>query len=92
MRYVLFTTTFLMASSGFALADACSDLVRQAQAALSSPEVGAEMRTEFERLLDVGKSGDIASCEGATTGSINQSPMPGAGPSGRRCSKTPDTV
>jgi hypothetical protein len=91
MRNIILTLALLLTTSLPAFADACGDLVRQAEQQLSSPSLDGTLRSQLQQLLDVGKAGDLARCEGAT-GSINQSPMPGASPTGRQCIKTPDTV
>jgi hypothetical protein len=91
MKRFATVVAFTFALSGAALADACSDLVDQAQAGLGMSDVDETTRTQLQQLLETGKTGDVSRCEAAITATIPQS-SPAGGPGGHSCSKSPDTV
>ncbi len=92
MKCIAAVVFLMVGIAGFAHADACSDLIDQAEAGLSMDNVDETARIQLQQLLQTGKSGDASRCEAALTATIPQS-SPTEGPSGRGCSKkSPDTV
>jgi hypothetical protein len=93
MKRVVLLTTLVFLPCSEAMADACDDLISAAQGALAQSSPSPEAKSQLEGLLEFGRSakakGDIASCEAATTGSL-QSPAP----SGRshKCENSEQTV
>jgi hypothetical protein len=92
VKHVAISLMVLMTSSTLALADACTDLVGQADAALQMENLDPTMREQLQQLREVGRSGDLQQCMAANTGSLQQSTPARSGPGGHSCSKSPDTV
>jgi hypothetical protein len=48
----------------------CIDLMRQAEAGLRSSQMHDVVRDRLQQMLDVGRSGDISSCQSVANGSL----------------------
>jgi hypothetical protein len=87
-RSLLLAAALLIGSSAVAYADACTDLVSQAENGLAQQELDAASKTELETLLRVGRKGDVSACAQAATGSMSSPPHG----EGRKCQKTLNSV
>jgi hypothetical protein len=87
VRYFLVLATLSIGAALPAKADSCADLVKKAEQGLVQQGLDDSLKSQLEMLLEVGRSGDLAICEQATTGSL-LTPRP----TGYKCDKSDKTV